>query len=71
MKQDIDIKTFQGKIPAYSFLMVYEKGQSTKDGIVLEGFGEEGLFDHNFKNPQYCFLKFSNETIKKIESANR
>tara|TARA_R110002020_G_scaffold32352_1_gene99574 strand:+ start:377 stop:565 length:189 start_codon:yes stop_codon:yes gene_type:complete len=56
MKQDINIKTFQGKIPKHSTLVIYEKGQDVMKGFYLEGFGEEGLFDHHFKNPQYCFL---------------
>ena len=56
MKHDINIKTFEGIIPTNTNLVIYEKGGNPINGFVLEGFGEEGLFDHYFTHPQYCFI---------------
>tara|TARA_R110000751_G_scaffold183711_2_gene290336 strand:- start:300 stop:569 length:270 start_codon:yes stop_codon:yes gene_type:complete len=52
---DIDINTFKGSIDGD--LVIYEKGGDPEEGLVLYGFDEVGLFDNEFKAPQYCFLK--------------
>jgi hypothetical protein len=54
--KDIDIDTFKGMIVGE--LIVYEKGEDPMDGFVLNGFDEVGLFDREFKNPQYCMLSY-------------
>tara|TARA_Y100000022_G_scaffold94008_1_gene81117 strand:- start:170 stop:397 length:228 start_codon:yes stop_codon:yes gene_type:complete len=50
---DIDINTYQGVIQGD--LIVYEKGGDPWDGLVLYGFDEVGMFDNEFKTPQYAF----------------
>tara|TARA_B100000902_G_C27246491_1_gene882919 strand:- start:675 stop:884 length:210 start_codon:yes stop_codon:yes gene_type:complete len=50
---DINIDTYQGVIQGD--LIVYEKGENPDEGLVLYGFDEVGLFDHEFKKPQYAF----------------
>ena len=50
---DININTYRGLIQGD--LIVYEKGGDPEEGLVLYGFDEVGLFDHEFKNPQYAF----------------
>ena len=53
VKKDIDIKNYQGFIKGD--LVVYEKGGDPMDGYVLYGFDEVGMFEEEFKVPQYCF----------------
>tara|TARA_B100000900_G_C20252277_1_gene582470 strand:+ start:334 stop:561 length:228 start_codon:yes stop_codon:yes gene_type:complete len=50
---DININAYQGVIQGD--LIVYEKGGDPWDGLVLYGFDEVGMFDHEFKTPQYAF----------------
>ena len=58
-----DIESFEGVIPFGSDLVIFERDEPTSSGLVLYGFDEVGLFDHNFRNPQYCFE--SHTDIKK------
>ena len=53
----ININTYKGIIPYDMDLVIAEKGNEIKTAIVLYGFDEVGLFDHNFKNPVYGFMK--------------
>jgi hypothetical protein len=55
VKKDIDINNFQGFIKGD--LVVYEKGGDPMDGYVLYGFDEVGMFDAEFKVPQYCMMQ--------------
>ncbi len=52
---NIDITTFEGTI--IGDLIVYEKGGNPLDGYMLYGFDEVGMFDGEFKNPQYCMME--------------
>lgn len=53
----ININKYKGVIPYNMDLVIAEKGNEIKTAIVLYGFDEVGLFDHNFKNPVYGFMK--------------
>ena len=63
MRKGIDMKhvdfDINGVIPgrprAGADLVVYEKGGDPMDGYVLYGFDEVGMFEEEFKVPQYCF----------------
>ena len=61
----IDINTFVGRIPTGYDLVVVEKShvssQSDFDATILYGFDEIGMFDKDFIEPQYGFLKI--ETV--------
>lgn len=52
----IDIKTFNGSIPTGKDLVVFEKNNPAS-ALVLYGFDEVGMFDHQFKNPIYGFAQ--------------
>lgn len=52
--KDIDINNYEGLIEGD--LVVYEKGGNPDDGYVLYGFDEVGMFDSDFKVPQYCMI---------------
>jgi len=54
---DIDIVTYEGTIPTGFDLTVYEQGTPLEDGMVCYGFDEVGMFDGDFKTPQYAFVK--------------
>ena len=57
---DIDITTYEGFI--HGELVVYDKGTDPlKDGLVLYGFDEVGMFDEQFTSPQYCMIKQESE----------
>jgi len=70
---DIDINTYQGGIPLNCELTVYEKGDYRDDyqrcivsgpkvlALVLNGFDEIGMFDSDFKQPQYAFVALITE----------
>jgi hypothetical protein len=47
---------FEGGIPAGYDLVVYERGQSAEDGLILYGFDEAEIWGDDFKCPQYAFL---------------
>ena len=53
--EKIDIDSYEGHIVGE--LVVAEKGNELQSAIVLYGWDEVGLFDHEFKNPVYGFLK--------------
>ena len=53
----ININTYKGVIPYDMDLVIAEKGNEIKTAIILYGFDEVGLFDHNFKKPVYGFIK--------------
>ena len=52
-----DINKYQGGIPAGYELVIYEDGEVVNSSAVLYGFDEVGLFDHDYQNPKYGFLK--------------
>ena len=53
---DIDINTYDGFI--LGELVVYDKGTDPlKDGLVLSGFDEVGMFDEQFTSPQHCMIE--------------
>lgn len=52
----IDINAEKLEIPSGYDLVITEKGNLERAAI-LYGFHEIGLFDHEFKNPQYGFYK--------------
>lgn len=66
----IDIKTYQGIIPAMSELIVYEDGDESSM-LVLYSFNEVESFNHGFKNPKYGFLSFDNLTKKSQKKSTR
>ena len=49
---DIDVNNYEGVI--LGDLIVYEKGGDPDEGFVLYGFDEVGMFDDQFKTPQYA-----------------
>jgi hypothetical protein len=52
-----DINKYTGDIPSGSDLMIFEKGNPEgEDALILYGFDEIGMFDHEFKNPTYGFM---------------
>lgn len=58
----IDIKNYQGTIPADCDLVIVEKeyadaGNVEDHATILYGFDEEGVHDHKYRNPVYGFLK--------------
>ena len=55
--QEINPKTFQGIIPNGFSLVVAEKDDIIKTALDLYGFDEIGLFDAEYKQPIYGFLK--------------
>ena len=52
-----DPKTFQGMIPDGHDIVIYERGGNPNDGYVLYDFSELGMFDRDFKDPVYAFVK--------------
>jgi hypothetical protein len=57
IKIEIDNLGPIGIIPEGHDLVIYEKGENPMDGLVLLGFDEIGMFDHNFNNPAYAFME--------------
>ena len=54
-----DIVAFEGTIPPYYDLIVYEKGD-VDTAMTLLGFDEIGEFDEQFTSPCYGLLQFFN-----------
>jgi hypothetical protein len=55
--QEINPKTYEGGIPSGFGLVVAEKDNIVESALDLYGFDEIGLFDAEFKQPIYGFLK--------------
>lgn len=55
-----NINTFKGTIPDGYELVVHEKDGNVKDGFVLYGFDEVGMFDSDVNNPIYSFVSIEN-----------
>jgi hypothetical protein len=53
---DVDIDNWEGTFPARHDLVIHERGENPEDGMVLYGFDEIGLFDHEFSKPAYSFV---------------
>lgn len=54
---DIDIDKWTGDWPNGHDLVIHERGADPDDGYVLYGYDEIGLFDFDFTNPAYSFVK--------------
>ena len=52
-----NIKTFEGSIPSGFDLVIAEENNVVDSAMVLYGFDEVGMFDDEFVNPVYGFLK--------------
>ncbi len=55
--RQIDPKTYEGGIPIGFGLVVAEKDDIVNSALDLYGFDEIGLFDAEFKQPIYGFLR--------------
>ena len=67
----IDINTYKGTIPEGHDLVIFERDGETyfeKNVTVLYGFDEVGLFDHEFKNPTYAFVKRSERSADSLRT---
>ena len=52
-----NINTFEGSIPSGFDLVIAEENNVVDSAMVLYGFDEVGMFDAEFTNPVYGFLK--------------
>ena len=60
LKKIDNIRTYQGGIPSGYDLVVYEDGDEEtiiNSAATLYGFDEVGMFDSDFENPKYGFMK--------------
>lgn len=54
-----DINKYKGGIPSGYDLVIYSDGDyHMKDACILYGFDEIGLFEDEYVDPKYGFLKF-------------
>ncbi len=57
--QKINPNTYEGLIPSGYDLVIAEEGDIAESALTLYGWDEIGLFDAEFTNPVYGFLKFN------------
>jgi hypothetical protein len=55
--KEININTYHGLIPSDSFLVIAERGNELLTAVILYDFDEAGIYDGDFTNPIYGFLK--------------